>query len=100
MWLTGSVADCTRFTCDLNFKSGRITGKADSAFGSFDIMGEYKTVAPFNVKIDLLEAFGMHKVAFVGYHAANNTLFGTWTSEGTLGGDLWFGYKQLSPGNF
>jgi hypothetical protein len=47
----------------------------------------------------LTGAFGMDEVAFVGYHAANPTIFGTWSGGGGAG-DLFLGYKELTPGQF
>jgi len=100
-WLSGTY-DATigigkgqslKFICDLRFRSGRLegVGKSDHA-GSFNLTGEYESGAPYKVKMTLIEAFGHSIINFTGYHAANNTIAGLWDN-----GDLWFGYKQLTP---
>jgi len=85
------------FNAHLTFRNGNIQGNCQGVNGQFNLRGTFTTSKPFSCKIEMENLFGIPKIDFIGNHASDSTIFGTWSSDGVAGGDLWFRYKHLSP---
>jgi hypothetical protein len=97
------------FSAFLEFKNGNIKGKCESVSCRFEVQGTFVSTRTFrsvisflsafiyclfyvyvclycvficslsSVKIEMEDAFGIPHMDFVGNHASDNTIFGTWS---------------------
>jgi len=86
------------YTLELGFRSGAIIGKGIHETGEFSVSGSYNPKSPYGVNFKLEKAFGYPEVSLEGFHYADGTIFGSWSTPGGVkAGDFQWKYKDETP---